>query len=49
MLLGQAQAALDGDPETQPNVEVVLAALATMGIGVAARDNGVSSEKAGAK
>ena len=49
LLIGQAQAMLDGNPDTQPNVELVLAAIATMGIGVAARDNSVSSEKAGAR
>lgn len=48
ILITQAIAALDGDPETVFNLDAVIAALATMGIGVAARDNIVSSEKAGA-
>ena len=44
-----AQAALDGDPATVPNYEVALAAVIT-GLGlIFARDNGVSSEQAGAK
>lgn len=49
ILITQAIAALDGDPETVFNLDAVIAALATMGIGVVARDNVVSSEKAGAK
>lgn len=49
LLFTQATALLDDDPETTLDIDVVIAALATMGIGVVARDNGVSSEKAGAK
>jgi peptidoglycan/LPS O-acetylase OafA/YrhL len=43
------QAAFDGDPATTPNYEVAIAAIIT-GLGlIFARDNGVSSESAGAK
>jgi hypothetical protein len=43
------QAAFDGDPATTPNYEVAIAAVIT-GLGLLfARDNGVSSESAGAK
>lgn len=49
ILITQATALLDDDPDTVFNLDAALAALATMGIGVVARDNAVSSEKAGAK
>lgn len=43
------QAHFDGDPATVPNWEVAVAALVA-GLGlIFARDNGVSSEQAGAK
>jgi hypothetical protein len=43
------QAHFDGDPATVPSYEVAIAAIIT-GLGlIFARDNGVSSESAGAK
>lgn len=45
MLADEARAVLDGDPETQPNVENLVAALALLGIGVAARDADKTSEQ----
>jgi len=43
------QAQFDGDPATVPSYEVAIAAIIT-GLGlIFARDNGVSSESAGAK
>ena len=41
-------AVTDGNPETVPNTEMLIAALTGLGL-LAARDNGVSSEKAGAR
>ena len=49
LLLPQLQAAIDNDPTTNLNYEQVIAAFALLGAGIAARDNKVSSEKAGAK
>lgn len=49
ILFGQAGAVLDDDPETQLSVELIMAAVALIGGGTLARDNNVSSEKAGAK
>ena len=47
LLILQAIAILDGDPETQPDVEIILAALGIGGAGVVARDNDVSSQDVG--
>lgn len=49
MIFGQVGAALDDDPETQPSIEIIIAGLAFIGGGTLARDNSVSSERAGAK
>jgi hypothetical protein len=50
MILGnQAIAFLDDDPETHLSFVTITEALALLGIGAVARDNVVSSEKAGAK
>jgi len=49
LLVAQVAAFLDTDPSTVASLEGVLAALAVMGLGIVARDNGVTSEKAGAK
>ena len=49
LLIGEASKAFDDDPRTQPSVELILTGIAALGIGVFARDNNVSSEKAGAK
>ena len=37
---------LDGDPNTVPDWNLILVGLGLGGVGVAARDNGVSSEEA---
>lgn len=47
ILIGQVQALLDDDPSTTVEFEAVLAALGVLGLGVAARDNGVSSQDVG--
>jgi len=49
LLAAQVKAFLDNDPSTVADMTAILAALAVMGFGWAARDNSVSSEKAGAK
>lgn len=47
ILLSQAKAILDDDPNTQPNVEEIIAALGIMGLGVVARDGNKSSQDHG--
>lgn len=49
LILKQVGNLLDDDPETVMSVEMILGALGALGIGVCARDNGVSSKTAGAK
>jgi len=46
LLLPQIGAVIDDNPETNPEYTQIMAALAAMGLGVQARDNGVSSEQA---
>lgn len=47
-LVGFGTALLDGDPATQPDLDKLLLAAAGAGL-MAARDNGVTSERAGAQ
>lgn len=49
ILAHQLGLALDGDPTTVVSVEAVTTALGIIGVGLFARDNGVSSEQAGVK
>lgn len=49
ILFAQIQAFLDNDPTTVLSYEQIMVGLGLLGLGVAARDNKVSSEKAGAK
>jgi len=49
LLLGQASTVFDSDPNTNPSFTEVVAAFGMLGLGLAARDNNVSSESAGAK
>jgi hypothetical protein len=44
LILGEIQAIVDDDPETNPRIEVILAGLATAGLGVSARDANKSSQ-----
>lgn len=48
ILCHQAQALLDSDPLTVVSFEAVTMALGLLGVGLFARDNGVTSEAAGA-
>jgi hypothetical protein len=48
IMLPQIGAVLDDDSETNPDYQQILAALSLMGVGIVARDNGVTSEQAGA-
>jgi len=49
LIIPQVQAFIDDDPETKPDITIILAALGIGFGGTSARDNGVSSEAAGAK
>jgi len=49
LILTQVYFAIDTDPQTVFSITEVFAGLAMMGIGWFARDNDVTSEKAGAK
>lgn len=49
ILATQVKAAIDDDPETVFDFSQVQLALGVLGVGILARDNKVSSEKAGAK
>ena len=49
LLLGQAQTLLDADPKTNPEYTVIMAAVGMISLGWSARDEGVTSEQAGAK
>lgn len=45
----QLKASFDNDPTTITDWNVIVEAIAVLGIGLAARDNGVTSEEAGAR
>lgn len=49
LLLGQAQTLLDSDPKTNPEYTVIMAAVGMISLGWNARDEGITSEQAGAK
>ena len=49
LILAQATNVLDDDPETVFSLSQLLAGIGALGIGWFARDNGVTSETAGAK
>lgn len=47
LILPQVATVIDGDPETNPEYQVLLAGFAAMGIGGLARDNDKSSQDVG--
>jgi len=49
ILLAQLQTVIDNDPETNPNIEVIISAIGMIGLGFSARDNTVTSEDVKAK
>lgn len=46
---GQIEFIFDGDPLTNPDYNIIVAAIAALITGLSARDNDVNSEKAGAE
>ncbi len=49
LLLGQIQTILDDDPKTNPDYTRIVEAVSVIALGLAARDEQVTSEQAGAK
>lgn len=49
MILQQAQAGLDSNPDTLVDWNVIAAAVGIIWLAIASRDNDVSSERAGAR
>lgn len=49
IIIPQVLFVFDKDPTTNPDFSLIFAAITAGGAGIAARDNGVSSESAGAK
>ena len=47
MLLGQVQALIDSDPTTNPDYSIIAAAIGMILLGLNARDEHVTSKKAG--
>ena len=48
-MASQVTAVLDDNPDTNLEIDQILAALAIFGIGASARDNNVNSKEAGAE